>query len=457
MLRSKFSRPLAVLGVVECLVFLACFLAARSVLNGVPFTDLSAADVGRLAGACLLLSTTMFAVGLYTWRGLANFSELLVRLSAAFFLTFLIYGTLVYMVSALRLPAGPMTTAFLLAWPALLLLRLVFMRLTKLTQLKSRILVLGTGKQAAQIEALEEQSAQSRFVIEGFVRLEDSTTAVTAERIVPAQNDLAAFAQRKLVDEVVLALEERRGRSPLQELVNLRLRGIEVTDYQGFLERARGCVDVDALRPSWFFHSEGFRSSPGHRAAKRAFDITVSSFLLLFTLPLLLLTAIAIRVESPGPIFYRQERMGRGGRPFVLIKFRSMREDAETTDTPQWAAEGDPRVTRIGAIIRKTRIDELPQIFNVLKGDMSFVGPRPERPYFVDMLASQIPFYQERHAVRPGITGWAQLNYPYGASVEDAKNKLEYDLFYIKYFSIVFDFSIVLQTARVVLWPDGAR
>lgn len=457
MLGSKFSRPLAILGAVECVVFMACFLGARAMLYDASPASLPFADYGRLISACALLSGTMFALGLYTWRGLASYLEMLVRLVAALVLAFLAYGALVYLVEPLRLPARPMTMAFVFAGPIIAVLRLVFMRLTKLTRLKSRILVFGTGNQAAQIEKLEGESLHTRFVIEGFVDLEHTKAAVSRSRIISSRNDLASFAQSKMIDEVVLALEERRGRSPLQDLVNLRLRGIAVTDYQRFMERVRGCIDVDTLRPSWFFESEGFRSSPGHRVAKRAFDIVVSSSVLLFSLPLLLLTAIAIRLESPGPVYYRQERMGRGGRPFVLIKFRSMRQDAETGETPQWAAEKDPRVTRIGAFIRKTRIDELPQIFNVLMGDMSFVGPRPERPYFVDILAQQIPFYQERHAVRPGITGWAQLNYPYGASLEDAKNKLQYDLFYIKYFSIVFDLSIVLQTARVVLWPEGAR
>lgn len=455
--KSNFKRPLAILGIIECLVFLACFIAARAVLSGGSATALSLADMGRLLSLCFIFTIIMFSIGLYTWQCLKNYIEMFVRLSTAFVLTFFIYGALIYLVAPLRLPASTTILVFLFAWPAITLLRIVFIRVTKLSRLKSRILVLGTGKQAAQIEMLEDASPQTRFVVEAFVALEENTPSVSPDRIVPAHNDLATYAQTKMVDEVVLALEERRGRSPLQDLVNLRLRGIPVTDYQRFVERARGCIDVDALRPSWFFESEGFRSSPAHRVAKRAFDITVSGAVLLFTLPLLLLTVIAIRIESPGPVFYRQERMGRGGRPFVLIKFRSMREDAESTDAPQWASEKDPRITRVGAIIRKARIDELPQIFNVLKGDMSFVGPRPERPYFVDMLTREIPFYQERHAVRPGITGWAQLNYPYGASLEDAKSKLEYDLFYIKYFSIVFDLSIVLQTARVVIWAEGAR
>jgi len=457
MIGSKFSRPLAVLALLECGVFIAAFLLARLLLYEVSPVQVSSPILLQMVAVCGILTAMIYAVGLYNWRGLVGYTEMFVRLAAAFSLAYAVYGVIVYLIVPLRLPAGPMTLAFVIALPAAFLLRLAFARITHLAHLKTRTLVLGTGQQAARIARLEEHGAQTRFVVTGFVELEDNEPAVPADRVAAPPNDLAAFAEQQMVDEVVLALEERRGRSPVDALVNLRLRGIAVTDYQGFIERAEGRIDVDSLRPSWFFQSEGFRSAQSHRIAKRSFDIVVSLGVLVFTLPVLLLTAMAIRLESPGPIFYRQERMGRGGRPFVLIKFRSMRSDAEAVGAPQWASEDDPRITRIGAMIRKTRIDEIPQILNVLKGDMSFVGPRPERPYFVETLARQIPFYQERHCVRPGITGWAQLNYPYGASMEDAKHKLQYDLFYIKYFSIVFDLAIVLQTVRVVLWPTGAR
>ncbi|HEY8351792.1 MAG TPA: exopolysaccharide biosynthesis polyprenyl glycosylphosphotransferase, partial [Sphingomonadales bacterium] len=203
--------------------------------------------------------------------------------------------------------------------------------------------------------------------------------------------------------------------------------------------------------------SDGFgRSGRFDLFLKRLFDVTTSLLLLLLTLPILIVTAIAIKVTSPGPVFYRQERVGQGGRTFMVLKFRSMRTDAERNG-PQWAQANDDRVTPVGRLIRTARIDEIPQIFNVLKGDMSFVGPRPERPVFVEQLAKEIPFYLERHRVKPGITGWAQINYPYGASVEDARHKLQYDLYYIKNYSIFLDFLVLIQTLRVVLWPEGAR
>ncbi|MFQ5347545.1 MAG: TIGR03013 family XrtA/PEP-CTERM system glycosyltransferase [Rhodothalassiaceae bacterium] len=457
MTNSRYTRPLAILAVVECLAFAIAAFAAWSILEagrgglGYPALGL------RVGLVCALIASMMFALGLYSWRALTGLGDLFVRVLVAFFLAYAFYAFLVYLAGELRLPARVLTLALLLALPLVFAIRLIFLRLTGLAQLKSRVLVLGTGKQAKHIQGLERNDRWSRFTVVAFIDLEKRKPVVDADRIRPMPDDLAAFAREHQVNEIVLALEERRGQTPLAPLISARLSGVEITDYQYFCEMAEGRVDLDALRPSWFFDPHGFRSGRLDLLLKRTFDITLAAALLIFTLPLLLVTAIAIRLESPGTVFFRQERVGKGGRTFVLIKFRSMRSDAEAGEPPQWAQESDPRVTRLGAFIRKTRIDEIPQVINVLLGDMSFVGPRPERPYFVDMLAEHIPFYRERHAVRPGITGWAQLNYPYGASIEDAKQKLRYDLFYIKHFRIVFDLGIVLQTIRVVLWPEGAR
>ena len=244
---------------------------------------------------------------------------------------------------------------------------------------------------------------------------------------------------------------------PLRELMDVRLTGIAVSDYQSFYESETGCVDLDAVKPSWFLFSNGFAGTRLHKWLKRTLDLAVSLVFLVLFLPLMLLAAIAVRLESPGPVFYRQQRIGFRGRTFTLFKFRSMCADAEKDGVPKWADRNDSRITRVGAVIRKTRIDELPQIFNVLMGDMSFVGPCPERAYFVDQLAAQLPFYADRHWVKPGITGWAQLNYQYGASVEDAKIKLQYDLYYVNYYGILLDIIVIIQTVRVVLWPSGVR
>jgi len=260
--------------------------------------------------------------------------------------------------------------------------------------------------------------------------------------------------------EVVLALEERRNALPLNDLLRIKTTGVSIHDFSSFLERETGRVDLDSLNPSWLIFSDGF--SAGRRlssAAKRAFDIVVSSLLLVTFAPVILVTALAVKLESKGPAFYRQRRVGLYGQLFDVIKLRSMREDAEVGGKAVWAQKDDPRVTRIGRFIRKTRLDELPQAWSVLKGQMSFVGPRPERPQFVADLEARLPYYAERHVVKPGITGWAQINYPYGASIEDAREKLEFDLYYAKNYSPFLDVLILLQTARVVLWPEkaGAR
>jgi sugar transferase (PEP-CTERM system associated) len=236
-----------------------------------------------------------------------------------------------------------------------------------------------------------------------------------------------------------------------------KLAGLIVTEFQSFWERQTGQIELDEVNPSWLIFSQGFRMSLLRAAAKRAFDIVVALIILLATLPITLIAIVAIKLDSPGSVFYRQERVGAKGQIFNVLKFRSMRTDAEKDGVARWAQSNDARVTRVGRFIRKTRIDEIPQLLNVLAGEMSFVGPRPERPIFVENLTQKIPYYDVRHRVKPGITGWAQINYPYGASDEDAKAKLSYDLYYVKNWNLFLDAVILFQTARVVLWQEGAR
>jgi lipopolysaccharide/colanic/teichoic acid biosynthesis glycosyltransferase len=247
-------------------------------------------------------------------------------------------------------------------------------------------------------------------------------------------------------------------RLPTNELLDCRLKGLWISDFSSFMERETGQVELQSLDPSWLIFSDGFSAQHRiERMIKRIFDICASAVLLTFAMPVAVMAALAIRLEDGGPIFYRQQRVGLHGRPFMLLKFRSMGVNAESDGVARWAAVDDQRVTRVGAIIRKTRVDEIPQVINVLKGEMSFVGPRPERPTIVDDLGQSIPYYQYRHVMKPGITGWAQISYPYGASVDDAYQKLKFDLYYIKNYSLVLDFLILIQTIRVVLWPQGAR
>jgi len=293
--------------------------------------------------------------------------------------------------------------------------------------------------------------------VAGFIAMNDAEPVVPDARPRGSITDFGRFVDDIGASEVVLALEERRNSLPVKDLLRVKTRGLHVIDFSGFIERETGRVDLDTLNPSWLIFSDGFSSTQFLSSiSKRIFDVVVSLLLLVLAFPVLVLFAILIKLESPGPVFYRQTRVGLYGQHFDVVKLRSMRQDAEK-DGPKWASENDPRVTRIGRIIRTVRIDEIPQAWSVLKGEMSFVGPRPERPQFVSQLENLLPYYAERHMVKPGITGWAQINYPYGASTEDARQKLEYDLYYAKNYSPFLDLLILLQTVRVVLWPDGAR
>jgi sugar transferase (PEP-CTERM system associated) len=316
--------------------------------------------------------------------------------------------------------------------------------------------MLGAGNRAARIVRLAERPGAS-YVVAGLIAMGEAEPIQDA---VPRQAipNLAQHVVDLNATEVVMALEERRNALPLKDLLRVKTTGVHVTEISTFLERETGRIDLQSVNPSWLIFSDGFSSGRMiSSAVKRMFDVTASLALLLFAAPVIALFAVLVKVESAGPAFYRQRRVGLYNEPFEILKLRSMRQDAEVAGKAVWAEKDDPRITRIGRFIRKVRIDELPQCWSVLKGEMSFVGPRPERPQFVEDLERELPFYAERHMVKPGITGWAQINYPYGASIEDARHKLEYDLYYAKNYSPFLDLLILLQTLRVVLWPDGAR
>ena len=337
--------------------------------------------------------------------------------------------------------------------------RAIFSTLTDLNLFKRRVIVLGAGKKAARIAEIEKSEDGGYFTPVAYLSTCPGSQEVSQKIIDVSNNDpdaISRLAREFKAGEVVIAPDDRRG-LPVQQLLQCRMDGVGVIDYMDFVERETKTVDVLALYPGWLVFSDGFRGCGPAKLSKRCIDITLSVGLLLFTLPLMLLTSLLIKLDSPGPGLHRQERVGLGGKMFVVLKFRSMQADAEKDGTPLWAGARDPRVTRIGAVIRKLRIDELPQLLNVLYGEMSFVGPRPERPAFVDQFSRDIPFYSERHCVKPGITGWAQIKYPYGASLQDARNKLAYDLYYVKNYGIFLDLVIVLQTIRVVLSGSGAR
>ena len=321
-----------------------------------------------------------------------------------------------------------------------------------------RVLIVGTGRDARMVHQDLTRPLQRSVDVVGFLPVGGGERIEVEPREVLPPGSLLDVVRNLRIDEVIVAVRERRGGVlSLRELLDCKLLGTRILDLSTFFERVQGQVRLDSLRASWLIYGDGFRQGWTRTFVKRCFDLVVGTALLLVAMPVMLVTALLIVLEDGAPIFYSQERVGRGGRPFRVIKFRSMRRDAEKDGKPRWASSNDDRVTRVGRFIRKLRIDELPQLFNVLNGDMSLVGPRPERPYFVDQLTQQIPFYAVRHCVKPGVTGWAQVRYQYGASVDDAAEKLQYDLYYVKNHSLILDTLVLFETVRVVLTGEGAH
>lgn len=336
--------------------------------------------------------------------------------------------------------------------------RLVMVRTGFLLAGAERVLMVGTAQTGIQLTRKIISQPELNLRVVGFLdeRGENIGMPLVNPGIVGAVSDVEQIAGALKVQRVVLSLAERRGNMPVRALLHLRFAGVEVEDAHTVYERLTGRIVLEHLSPSWLILSGGFRKSDLLAVSKRVVDIFCASMGLILTSPILLLTALAVRLESRGPILFRQERVGLNEKTFEILKFRSMRHNSEG-EIPRWAAENDNRITRVGRLIRKVRIDELPQLINVLRGEMSLVGPRPERPYFVDLLDQKIPYYGLRHTVRPGVTGWAQVRYHYGGSIEEAKTKLEYDLFYIKHLSILLDLAILFETAKVLLWQRGAK
>jgi sugar transferase (PEP-CTERM system associated) len=324
---------------------------------------------------------------------------------------------------------------------------------------RERIVIIGTGETAREVCRAITQNHGSECVVVGFVDETDShigRVLAMGVRVITDFNSMSEAIPRR-ADRILVALNEKRGKLPSKQLLDLKLKGLEIEEAISFFERVGGKIAVETLLPSWLIFSEGFKTSPLRSFSKRTIDIFLSLPLLIVSLPVMLLTALVIRLDSTGGVLFRQRRTGLNGAEFDLLKFRSMVEDAESKSGPTWAREDDPRVTRVGRIIRTLRIDELPQLLNILKGEMSFVGPRPERPHFVKHLEDRVPYYGLRHAIRPGLTGWAQVQYAYSSSVEETEEKLRYDLFYVKNSSILLDMWIVLKTIRVVLQGSGSR
>ena len=403
---------------------------------------------------------SLYAMGLYEPRMREGASGVLLRTVGGFVAATMVMSVIFYALPELHLWRGIYFYTVLVALSSSLVSRSVFHNLTKLEQLKSRVLVYGAGQAASTItSAMRRQADRQGFTIVGFVRTGGEDSSVGDERVINLRGSLAEYTRQAHIDQVVVALDDKRDLLEMDELFRCRMQGVKVVDLVTFFEQEAGKILVDFTTPGWMAFNEGFKCSAASKSAKRWFDIGASALLLLVSWPVMLLATLAIWLEDgfSAPIFFYQERVGLHGRRFKVIKFRSMSVDAEGDGKARWATKNDSQVTRVGAFIRKTRIDELPQIFNVLAGNMTLVGPRPERPEFVKELAEGIPYYNVRHCVKPGITGWAQLSYPYGASKNDARQKLQFDLYYVKNHSLFLDFTIFLNTVEVVLFGKGAR
>ena len=414
------------------------------------------ARVGQLAGYAAMMLTAMISVGVYGADSLRSMRFATARILVAISLGIIALSFVDFVIGGHNFWRS--TLAYTMAISVVLLVfnRLIVGGILGASAFRRRVLVLGAGLRAQRLRELGERP-ESGFVIVGYVGMSDGVQVVEEAINRSAIHNLTRYVENLGVSEVVLALEERRNALPLKDLLRIKTAGVHVNDFSSFIERETGRVDLDSVNPSWLIFSDGFSSGRAiSSVAKRLFDIAASALLLALTAPVIVLFAVLVKLDTKGPAFFRQTRVGLFGQDFDVIKLRSMRTDAEANGA-QWAVLDDPRVTRLGKFIRKVRIDELPQTWSVLKGEMSFVGPRPERPEFVAELEEHLPFYAERHMVKPGITGWAQINYPYGASVEDSRHKLEYDLYYAKNYTPFLDLLILLQTLRVVLWHEGAR
>lgn len=458
-----WQLPLALLAFFEASVFLLAPYGAIY-LNFDPQLTATPGFWGPVFPRALLFAVVMFismtAMGLYNARQRSRLVGLLARVAASMLGGTMVIAVLFYLFPGIQIGRGALLVAALIAFVGAMVVRVVFDKVVDEDIFKRRVLVYGAGKRGQSIARLRRRSDRRGFIAIGFVPADgDEPEGVADSAKLGVTEDLLALCRQHRADEIVVAMDDRRRQFPMDQLLECRLDGVDIIELVSFLERETGKVRLDVLNPSWMIFSEGFRQGRIHSTLERAFDVLASLALLAVALPFMLLTALAIKItEGPrASIFYRQVRVGHGGRTFKLLKFRSMREDAERDGKPQWAQKNDNRVTPIGAFIRKTRIDELPQILNVLRGEMSFVGPRPERPEFVAQLNESIPYYRERHSIKPGITGWAQLCYPYGSSEQDAIEKLQYDLFYVKNHTLLFYLAIILQTVEVIVWGKGAR
>lgn len=463
--RSYLKTPFLVLLAIEiCIIFASVYSAAYLRFFNEPsyMSSLFPQLWSRAAILAVLAPLSMLATGLYQGQIREGMPGILLRLLISLLASGILITLLFYTLPGLFLGRGVMALALLQSFFVIGTIRAVFLELVDTDAFKTRVLVYGAGETAAHIDRkLRRKSDRRAFTITGYFLLshQKQECSVDESKLVQIDGSLLEYAVQNNIDEIVVATSDIRSDFPVDELLECKMRGIKILDILSFFEREVGQIRVDIIDVKWLVFSEGYFQSEIKDAMKRVFDVFCSLLLLIVASPFMVITIVAIWIEEGfgSPVFYNQIRVGINGSHYPVYKFRSMRTDAEIKGKAVWATKSDNRVTKVGNFIRKTRVDELPQIYNVLNGSMSFVGPRPERPEFVEQLAKEIPYYHERHLVKPGVTGWAQLLYPYGASVQDAYQKQLFDMYYVKNHSFFLDCLILLQTVEVVLFGKGAR
>lgn len=409
--------------------------------------------------SCVFVLAVLFSsffVELYRIGTGTGWRDILVRILYGMASSFFLLSTLYYLIPSLMFGRWILVVSLVSVGLLQFFWHVIFRIRANLPVFAQRVLILGVGPLAERIGNLIS-SPNSEYVLAGYVSSVSETIIVPGHEIVGSSEEIFETVKRNRADKLVVSLSERRGVFPLKEMLKCKLSGIKVLDAPSFYEKVTGKLLLENITPGWFIFSHGFRSTLLLRMVKRVLDISLSMIGLLLFLPFFPLIAVLIRLDSPGPVFFGQERVGENERSFTVYKFRTMRQDAEKLSGAVWAQKDDPRITRLGKFLRKSRIDEIPQLVNVLLGEMSLVGPRPERPEFVYKLKEIVPYYSERHFVKPGVTGWAQVCYPYGASVEDALEKLRYDLYYTKNISLTLDLLVIFKTVKVVLFRQGGR
>lgn len=454
--------PVLLLGLAEAAVIFGAVFVAVGLRYHQEVAALDVSDTAvwpKAVVVTLIVFVSLLALGLYQFHQRLYFKDALARLGVAFLLASFPLAAIWYLLPQMALERTDAQLAVLVAFGGLVSVRLYFMRTVDENMFRRRTLVYGTGEKSAAIHDIRRRADRRGFQLVASVTPRGGSSILAKDNCVQHDRPLLDIALERGASEVVVAVDDRRGSLPVDELLACKVRGIDVIDLAGFMEREAGKIRIDLVNPSWMIFSSGFRITAMRRWTKRILDFTVSLLAVLLAWPVMLAAALAIKLEDgPGaPVLYRQRRVGLHGETFDVLKFRSMIVAAEADGAPRWAEKDDNRVTAVGRVLRKLRLDELPQIINVLRGEMSLVGPRPERPEFVEALKQNIPFYSERHTVKPGITGWAQLRYQYGSSEHDAMEKLQYDLYYVKNHSLMLDLVIMLQTAEVILWGKGAR